>query len=127
MPERLIQSYMDIIVWLGLSLILTLSSMITMNVIQITVAKSEAIAIYSQINDAGYITKQLHANVIISIKSPHTVLIHLDNDLVIIHIGQNSFTFKSDVMFKASSMTTNKQYKFSFVNGYIIVEESQND
>lgn len=127
MPERLIQSYMDIIVWLGLSLILTLSSMITMNVIQITVAKSEAIAIYSQINDAGYITKQLNANVIISIKSPHTVLIYLNNDLVIIHIGQNSFTFKSDVMFKASSMTTNKQYKFSFINGYIIVEESQND
>jgi len=127
MPERLVQSYMDIIVWLGLSLILALSSMITTDVIQITAAKSEAIAIYSQINDAGYITKQLHANVIISIKSPHAASIYLNNDLITIHIGQSSFTFKSDVIFETSSMTTNKQYRFSFIDGYVIVEENQSD
>jgi|GEM_PF-2436141 len=127
MPERLIRSYMDIIVWLGFSLILMLSSMITINVIQITTAKYEAIAIYSQINDAGYITKQLHADVIISIKSPHTVLIYLNNDSIIIHIGRASFTFKSDVVFKASLMTTNKQYKFSLINNYIVVEENHDD
>ncbi len=123
MPERLIQSYMDIIIWLSLSFIIVLTINVTVNVTENALIKSEVFVVYSQINDAGYIAKQLHANITILIKSLHDISIYLNDDLIVIYINSNTFTFRSDVMFQRSLIRTNKQYMFTLMNNYVVVEE----
>lgn len=123
MPERLIQSYMDIIIWLSLSFIIVLTINVTVNVTENALIKSEVFVVYSQINDAGYIAKQLHANITILIKSLHDISIYLNDDLIVIYINSNTFTFRSDVIFQRSLIRTNKQYMFTLMNNYVVVEE----
>lgn len=124
MPERLIQSYMDIITWISLSTILLLVNTISIDALYTTIAKSEAIAIYSQINDASYLAKTLNASITTSIKSFTNASIYLKDNLMIITMGSISFTFKSDVMFEKIVLKTNKRYTFLYANNYITVKES---
>ncbi|MGB9728498.1 MAG: hypothetical protein ACP5GU_01325 [Thermoprotei archaeon] len=124
MPERLIQSYMDIIAWISLSTILILINTISINSLYMTIAKTEAVAIYSQVNDAGYLAETLNASIKISIKSfTNNILIYLEDNSIIININSMSFTFKSDVKFKKIILETNKHYTFSYIDNYIVVSE----
>ncbi len=125
MPERLIQSYMDIIAWISLSTILILINTISINLLHMTIAKTEAVAIYSQINDAGYLAKTLNANITISIKSlTNSISIYLEDNSITININSMSFTFKSDIKFKKFVLETNKHYTLSYIDNYIVVRES---
>ncbi len=89
-----------------------------------TIAKTEAVAIYSQVNDAGYLAETLNASIKISIKSfTNNILIYLEDNSIIININSMSFTFKSDVKFKKIILETNKHYTFSYIDNYIVVSE----
>ncbi|MEM3832878.1 MAG: hypothetical protein QW128_04675 [Thermoprotei archaeon] len=125
MPERLIQSYIDIIAWISLSIIIILINTISINSLYTAISKAEAITIYSQINDTGYLAKTLNASVTISIKSfINNISVYLENNSITININSASFTFKSDVKFKKSILKTNKYYTFSSTDDYVAVEES---